>query len=126
MAATCLGAEIIEKHFTIDNNFSNFRDHKLSSNPEEMRKIVNLVRKTEKILGKFDKNISKTEKVNKKSSRRSIFAKVEIKKNEKITHEKIKIVRPEEGLEPLMLSRIISKKVLKKINKSEPIKKKFK
>lgn len=126
VAATCLGAEIIEKHFTIDNNFSHFRDHKLSSNPEEMRKIVNLVRKTEKILGKFDKNISKTEKVNKKSSRRSIFAKVEIKKNEKITYEKIKIVRPEEGLEPLMLSRIIGKKVLKKINKSEPIKKKFK
>jgi len=124
MTATCLGAEIIEKHFTIDNNFSDFRDHKLSSDPEEMKKIVNLVRKTEKILGKFDKNISKTEKVNKKSNRRSIFAKVDIKKNERITYEKIKIVRPEEGLEPSMLSKIIGKKVLKKINKDEPIKKK--
>ena len=125
VAATCLGAEIIEKHFTIDNNFSDFRDHKLSSDPDEMKRLVNLIRKTETILGKFNKNISKTEKINKKTTRRSIFAKTEIKKDEKITYEKIKIVRPAEGLEPLMLSRILGKKVLKKIKESEPIKKKF-
>ena len=34
------GAQIIEKHFTLDHNYSDFRDHKLSANPEEMKELV--------------------------------------------------------------------------------------
>ena len=123
--ASSLGANIIEKHFTLDKNFSNFRDHKISSDPKEMSELVSLIRKTEMMLGKFDKKISKTEKLNKKSTRRSIHARVDLKKNEKITFEKIKIVRPENGLSPFMLPKIIGKKVLKNIKKDEVITKEF-
>lgn len=123
--ASSLGAEIIEKHFTLDKNFSNFRDHKISSDPKEMRTLVSLIRKTEIMLGKFDKKISKTEKLNKKSTRRSIHARVDLKRLEKITYKKIKIVRPENGLSPLKLSEIIGKKLLKNIRKNEAIKKEF-
>ena len=38
-------AKIIEKHFTIDKNYSDFRDHQLSSDT----KIQNLVEKLEKL-----------------------------------------------------------------------------
>ena len=41
IVAASLGANIIEKHFTLDNNFSNFRDHKISLNPEDFKKMVN-------------------------------------------------------------------------------------
>ena len=40
LCALSLGAEVIEKHFTSNNNFSKFRDHKLSSNPTEMGPLV--------------------------------------------------------------------------------------
>ena len=35
-----LGASIIEKHFTLDKNFSNFHDHKISANPHELKDLV--------------------------------------------------------------------------------------
>src|SRR6185503_15501956 len=38
--AVALGARIIEKHFTLDKHFSDFRDHQLSADPSEMRQIV--------------------------------------------------------------------------------------
>ena len=123
--ATTLGAEIIEKHFTLDNNFSKFRDHILSSNPDEMKRLVISIRKTEMMLGKNDKEISKTEKLNIKSNRRSIFANVDIKKGEKIDLQKIKIVRPQEGFKPVYLKKIIGKKVKKNIDQSQVILKSF-
>lgn len=125
MIAASLGADIIEKHFTLDKNFSNFRDHKLSADPKEMSRLVYLIRKIEKMLGEFDKKVSKTEVVNKKTTRRSIYARFDLKKKEIITYNKIKIVRPENSLSPIMLSKIIGKKLLKNIKKNNPIKKEF-
>ena len=66
ISAVALGAKIIEKHFTIDKNFSKFRDHKLSADLKEMKLIVNGIRRIENQLGKFDKNIVKLEKKFKK------------------------------------------------------------
>ena len=40
--AAALGAKVIEKHFTLSHNFSNFRDHQLSANPIEMKEMVEI------------------------------------------------------------------------------------
>ena len=40
LSAVTLGAKIIEKHFTLDKNFSKFRDHKLSADPRELNQLV--------------------------------------------------------------------------------------
>ena len=45
------GAQIIEKHFTLDNNFSNFRDHKLSLNPKNLGLFVKKIQYLDKIFG---------------------------------------------------------------------------
>ena len=45
------GALYIEKHFTISKNYSSFRDHKLSSDPEEMKEMVLNIRRLEKLMG---------------------------------------------------------------------------
>ena len=44
LAARVLGAEIIEKHFTLDKNFSNFRDHSLSADPQDMKTLVSVLK----------------------------------------------------------------------------------
>ena len=38
IAAVVMGARVIEKHFTLDNKLSSFRDHMLSANPSEFKK----------------------------------------------------------------------------------------
>ena len=42
--SVALGAKIIEKHFTLDHNFSSFRDHQISATPEEMINLVEKIR----------------------------------------------------------------------------------
>ena len=57
-----MGAKIIEKHFTLNKNFSNFRDHKLSCDPRQMRELVKKIRLIEKLLGDDKIKISPCEK----------------------------------------------------------------
>ena len=64
IGAVALGAKIIEKHFTLDKNFSIFRDHQLSADFNDMKKIVKSIRKIESQLGKFNKSILAVEKKN--------------------------------------------------------------
>ena len=59
--AVTLGATIIEKHLTISNKLPG-PDHSTSLNPINFRKMVDMVRITEKILGDGIKRISKEEK----------------------------------------------------------------
>ena len=68
--AASLGADIIEKHFTLDNNYSKFRDHKLSLNPQDFKEMVTKIREIEMLVGKKEKIIQKCEKEGLKSSRR--------------------------------------------------------
>ncbi len=119
--AVAYGAKIIEKHFTIDKNYSNFRDHKLSADPKEMFKLVESVRRSSNMAGVYKKKISKSEEKNLKSMRRSLYAKVQINKGEKITQDKIKLVRPFNSLSPSKIKNILKKKAKSLIKKSHPI-----
>jgi N,N'-diacetyllegionaminate synthase len=119
--AVAYGAKIIEKHFTIDKNFSNFRDHKLSADPKEMLKLVESVRRSTIMGGAYTKKISKNEKKNLKSMRRSLYATVKINKGEKITMDKIKFVRPFNSLSSIKIDDVLNKKAKSSIKKSQPI-----
>ena len=119
--AVAYGAKIIEKHFTIDKNYSNFRDHKLSADPKEMIKLVESVRRSSIMGGTYTKKISKNEKKNLKSMRRSLYAKVQINKGERITMDKIKLVRPFNSLSSKKIEEILNKKAKSIIKKSQPI-----
>ena len=45
------GARIVEKHFTIDKNYSEFRDHQLSADPKDLADLVRRIREVETALG---------------------------------------------------------------------------
>ena len=93
--AISLGAKIIEKHFTLSNNFSNFRDHKLSLNPADMKIMVKKIRKVQVQLGKYEKVIGKTEKKLIPITRRSMIAKKSINKNQLMTVYNTSFLRPQ-------------------------------
>jgi len=116
--AYVLGAEIIEKHFTLSNNFSNFRDHKISLNPIAFKKFVKEINKIKIILGDINKNINEEEKNNIHTIRRKIISNKNLKNGHKIKKNDLLIVRSsEKGILVHDLDKILGKKVNSKIIK---------
>ena len=80
-AAVVLGAEVIEKHFTLSKEMLG-PDHKASLDPAELKSMVCSIRNVEKILGNGIKCASPSEQKNKTVARKSIVAFRPIKKGE--------------------------------------------
>ena len=125
ITAVALGAKIIEKHFTLSNNFSNFRDHKLSLNPADMKIMVKKIRKVEVQLGKYEKVIGKTEKKLIPLTRRSMIAKKSTNKNQLMTVYNTSFLRPQHKGSEIKNEILNKKKTMKKLNSKELIKNKF-
>ena len=121
LLAVSFGARIIEKHFTIDNHFSDFRDHRLSLNPIEMGKLVTMVREIDKMSGSGDKKVQFCESDSKISMRRSIVAKIFLEKGKKLTLDDICWLRPGGGIKPGEESLIIGKRLKKDIKAGQKL-----
>jgi len=119
--AVGLGARIIEKHFTKDKNFSDFRDHQLSADFEEMKQMVEAIREVEEMLGSGQKIPQLPEKEISTMMRRSIVAKYDLSKGDIISLDDITWIRPGGGLSPGNESKIIGGRLNKDINKGSPI-----
>ena len=84
IAAVALGAQVIEKHFTLDRNMEG-PDHKASLEPYELKAMVSAIRHIELALGTGHKTISTSEKKNITIARKSIVAACPIHKGELLT-----------------------------------------
>ena len=109
IAAVALGAKIIEKHITLDKNLEG-PDHKASAEPHEFKKLVESIRKVEKILGKKEKFANSSELENSFLVRKSIVASKNIKKGELLSSSNLTTKRPGKGLSPMLWYDIIGKK----------------
>lgn len=107
--AVSLGAEIIEKHFTIDKNLEG-PDHKASLTPDELISLVDAIRMTEKAMGIDVKAPTSSELKNIPIARKSIIAAKNIKKGDVFTHENLTIKRPGLGISPMKFWEVIGKK----------------
>ena len=85
-----------------------------------MKKLINDCKNTWKSLGKLKTKISKDEKLY-LSYRRSIYACKNIDAGEKISLSNIKIIRPNRGLAPNKLKKILGKKVKRNVKFASPI-----
>ena len=75
LMAVTLGARVVEKHFTLDHNYSDFRDHQLSANPEQMKALVEQIHRAALLLGDGEKVVLDSEAELRVGARRSIVAK---------------------------------------------------
>lgn len=108
IAATVLGAKIIEKHFIIDRSIGG-PDSTFSMNEPEFRAMVNSIREVEKAIGKIDYNL--TEKQLKgRDFARSLYVVENIAKGEIFTEKNVRSIRPAFGLHPKYLYQIIGEK----------------
>ncbi|MCX5783174.1 MAG: N-acetylneuraminate synthase [Elusimicrobia bacterium] len=121
VAAVAMGAEIIEKHFTLDNKMRG-PDHKASLNPQDFKRMVCAIRKVESALGGGIKKPAPSELKNRDVVRKSITAKVFIKKGEKFTEKNITAKRPGGGVSPMRWDYILGKAAVRDFKADEQIK----
>ncbi|MCR5214378.1 MAG: N-acetylneuraminate synthase [Eubacterium sp.] len=105
-AAAALGANVIEKHFTLDKNMEG-PDHKASIEPEELRNLVNAVRHIELAMGDGEKKVFDVEKKNRELVRKSIVAAVFIPKGTIIQADMLTTKRPGTGISPMRIKEVV-------------------
>ncbi len=108
IAAAALGAEVIEKHFTLDRKMEG-PDHKASLEPQELMQMVVGIRKIESALGSKIKQVSESEMPNVAIVRKSIVAAANIKRGEKYTEKNLTTKRPATGISPMLWDEVIGK-----------------
>ncbi|MDE6402697.1 MAG: N-acetylneuraminate synthase [Muribaculaceae bacterium] len=106
VAAVAMGAQIIEKHFTLDKNLPG-PDHRASLDPAELTSMVTAIRNIEQALGTAEKRPSPSETPNIEIARKSIVAARDIKAGETFTEDNITVKRPGGGLSPMMWDTVL-------------------
>ncbi|MGL4865775.1 MAG: N-acetylneuraminate synthase [Cetobacterium sp.] len=120
IAAVALGAEIIEKHFTLDKSMIG-PDHKASLNPMELKNMIDSIRNIEIALGSANKFVTESELKNKNIARKSIVAKKNISQGEVFTEDNLTIKRPGNGISPMKWDEVIGKIAKKEFVEDELI-----
>lgn len=120
IAAVAMGAEIIEKHFTLNRNMPG-PDHKASLIPSELKAMVDAIRNIEKALGNGIKKPNKSEEEISKVVLKHIVAKKTIKKGELLTSDNITVKRSSEGIKASFWDLIEGRSANKDYDVDEPI-----
>lgn len=117
IAAVALGAEVIEKHFTLDRGLKG-PDHKASLEPNELKEMVKSIRNIEKaISGNGIKEASLSEKKNIDIARKSIHLSKDLTSGSIINEQDIISLRPGDGICTMNWESIIGKIVNKDLKK---------
>lgn len=112
IAAVALGAQCIEKHFTLDKTLPG-PDHVASLEPSELIQMVKSIRNIEQAFGDGIKRPSKSEQKNINIVRKSIHIKSDLKSGEVLTAENLTMKRPGNGISPMEFENIIGKRINK-------------
>jgi N-acetylneuraminate synthase/N,N'-diacetyllegionaminate synthase len=100
VAAAALGARVIEKHFTIDKNHSDFRDHKLSADPDELKLLCDRVAVVNRMLGNGEKRKMACEAPLVSAAKRSVAAARDLPQGTILSAADITWLRPGGGIPP--------------------------
>lgn len=118
--ASALGAEVFEKHFTLDKGSSG-PDHRFSLNPAELKSWVSDLRNSLIAKGTGVFYPTTQEQKMKELARRSVVANTDIYPNEILTTDNLALKRPGTGIPPKFIDSIIGKKTKYHIKKDSQI-----
>lgn len=120
IAAVAMGAEVIEKHFTLDRTLPG-PDHIASLEPMELKSMVDAIRNIEKALGTGIKQVSASEKKNIAIARKSIVAAYPLKKGDVFTEDNLTVKRPGTGISPMRWDEVIGQIAKRDFSEDEQI-----
>ena len=113
--SVALGARIVEKHFTIDNNYSDFRDHQLSADPTQFHELVQRIECFTTLIGKGEKTPQASEQAGRESMRRSIAARRDLPAGTVIIADDLIWVRPAGGIAPGNENFVVGRTLIEKV-----------
>lgn len=120
IAATALGARVIEKHFTLDRGLPG-PDHQASLEPHELKAMIDAIRNIEMAFGDGVKRPTLRELQNRAIVRRSIVASRRILAGEVFSSENISTKRPGNGISPMRWDEIVGRTAPKEFAADELI-----
>jgi len=121
--AISLGAKVVEKHFTlkkIDFPDLGATDHFIAADPKDLKRYIDNIRLTEKLLGRPIERPNDIEK-GVLLARRSIVSKKKILKGEIILRENLTTKRPGIGIEPKYIDKIVGRRAALDIDEDKII-----
>lgn len=101
LAAVALGANVIEKHFTLDRNMPG-PDHKASIEPQELKQMVESIRQIELAIGSSVKIPTTSEIKNVSAVRKSLVTTVDVQQGDLLTVQNMTMKRPGTGVSPML------------------------
>lgn len=120
IAAVAMGAEIIEKHFTLDKNMEG-PDHKASLDPCELKQMVDSIRNIEKALGDGIKRPNASEQKNAEVVLKRIIANKPIKKGDILGTDNLSLLRSSTGIPAKYWDLVAGKAAKRDYKEDEPI-----
>lgn len=118
IAAVAMGAQVIEKHFTLDTSLDG-PDHASSLNPQDFRSMVEAIRHVELARGDGRKRPAPCELQNMQVVRKSIAVGRDIAAGEVLTRADLAIKRPGSGLAPALLEAVVGRHTARAIRSDE-------
>lgn len=110
--AYLLGAEVIEKHFTLDKTLPG-NDHYHAGDPEDFKKAIANFRWIDQILGSSKKTVLDCEMIPRREARRSLVLTRNMKAGEIIKEEDLMPKRPGTGISPEFVEIVVGRKVVR-------------
>ena len=114
IAAVALGANVIEKHITLDNNLPG-PDHKASLEPTEFTTLVRSIKAVESSVGNGIKEPVASERDTRLIARKSLVTVIDIKQGQVIEKSDLTTKRPGTGISPAMLTQVVGRSAARDI-----------
>jgi N-acetylneuraminate synthase len=114
-AAFLLGAEVIEKHFTLDKSLKG-NDHYHAGDPGDFKRAARNFELLEKALGSPEKTVLECEENSRREARRSLALARGIKAGEVIGPEDLVAKRPGTGIAPRFLDLVVGRKAARDLS----------
>lgn len=111
LVALGLGSRIVEKHFTLDKNYSSFRDHALSAEPAEFVQLAAAFKNHAAMLGSGRRDGNLPDAATRAAARRGIVTARDIAAGATLTADDLDYVRPAKGFPPSAAHEVIGRRV---------------
>lgn len=119
IAATALGATVIEKHFCLSRAEGGV-DSAFSLEPDELKNLVIETERAWQSLGVVQYGVQPTE-IKSLLFKRSIYVVKDIQQGEKFSHENIRVIRPGDGLHPRYFEQLIGNTARVSLTRGTPL-----
>ena len=120
IAASALGAELLEKHFTLDRRGSG-PDHSFAVEPAELKAMVAGMREAQAAVGSSRKRRQPEEEPHARRGRRSLYAARGLEAGRRLGPDDVRVLRPGVGIEPLALELILGRPLRRGVKAGEPL-----